>query len=190
MPKSISTNLRHPVKTEKERLPLKISYKFDSYLMHLIQEVTKRPAAEILAFFHELSTQVSDIGMEKRTGRGIRKSIVDYFPGSSIPFHLTVKGHKRRSADYDSVKREYVNHHEVFACSAEVGFPESSTWMKEDDLKAISVALMEKALLGGDDVVVEGFKKPEIRTPKMYKPLMDAFSGRPPEEKKEKKKDE
>jgi len=155
------------------------SYKFDSYLMHLIQEVTKRSPAEILAFFHELASQIAEIGVKKKTGTGIKKNLTDYFPGTSIPFNILVKG------------RPYYHYQDkldVFKCYIEVGFPDQPTYMNEEDLKNLSVLLMEKALLGGDDVVVPDFKKPEIRTPKMYKVLMDAFAGRPAPESKRKKR--
>jgi len=153
------------------------SYRFDQYLMHLIQSMTSRPPAEILAFFHELAGQVSEIGVQKRTGRGIRKEIVDYFPGTSIPFQLMVKGrpmHRR----YNPIHGSGPEGPEVFSCQVEVGFPEQRTYMKEDDLKNLSVLLMEKALLGGDDVVVPDFNRPEIKTPKIYKALMNSFAGR------------
>lgn len=172
----------------QDKIPVQTRYNFDPYLMHLVQEITKRPTAEIIAFFYELTSQVAEIGADNRRGRSIRKHIVDYFPGTSVPFKLLVKGWKSSTADWDQATKQYVNRREVFSCEATVSFPESRMYMKEEELKRIQTALMEKALLGGEDVVVEEFKKPEIRTPKMYKPLMDAFAGRPVEEKKPKRK--
>ena len=155
------------------------TYKFDSYLMHLVQEVTQRPPAEILAFFYELATQITEIGISKKNANGIKKKVVDYFPGTSIPFNIVVKG------------RPWYNHKlnvDVFHCDVEVSFPDQPTYVNEKELKDLSVLLMEKALLGGEDVVVPDFQKPEISAPKMYKDLMDAFAGRPAEPKKKKKK--
>jgi hypothetical protein len=169
-------------------LRVKLNYKFDAFLLHLVQELTKRPSAEILNFFNELSKQVCEIGAENRTGRGIRKNISDYFPGTSIPFHMQVKGYPRH--DYDSEKKEYISP-EYMSCHVEVGFPERKMYIKSQKLDDIAVALMEKALLGGDEVNIAPFIRPEIRTPKMYKSLMDAYTGRPaPESKKEKKEGE
>jgi hypothetical protein len=160
-----------------------IKYRFDAYLMHLIQEVSKRPPAEIVNFFYELTVQICEIGVNnaKSGQRSIRKNVTDYFPGTSIPFHVQVKGW-----------RPYGRYNEssTYTCEAEVGFPEERTYMDEDKLKNIAVSLMEKALLGGDEVIMEDFAKPEIRTPKMYKDLMDAFMARPKQEKKSRKKKE
>jgi hypothetical protein len=190
----------------QENLPVKLSCRFDQYLMHLIQETTKRPSAEILAFFYELVSQVADLGAKdkmsgnpntrtnKRSRGGIRKNIVDYFPGTSIPFHMLVKGWKHNSHEWvpDPVKGggTYVSKGTVYQCNAEVGFPESRTYIKEEDLKAISEALMERALLDApmDGINVPEFTKPEIQSPKMFKELMDAFAGREPEPKKSRKK--
>ena len=40
------------------RLKTKLNYRFDAFLLHLVQEATKRPSAEILNFFNELGKQV------------------------------------------------------------------------------------------------------------------------------------
>ena len=168
---------------------IKCEYQFDSYLMHLIQEVTKRPPAEILAFFHELATQIAEIGVKNKAGHGIAKKLVDYFPGTSIPFHIQVNGRPQ----WRGYNEQLESHVEMFSCHVEVGFPECRTYMKEETLKELSVLLMEKSLLGGGDVIVPDFQRPEIRTPKMFVPLMDAFAGRPvtePKRKKRKNKDE
>lgn len=163
------------------------SYRFDAFLMHLIQDVTKKPSAEILNFFYELAGQVIDIGIEKRTGRGFDKKIVDYFPGTSIPFYMRIKGHERQPYNYTT--RQYEGD-VTFSSKVELTFPAESSFMNEQQLADIAVGLMERALLGGEEVVVAAFAKPEIKSPKMYQKLMSAFVGRPEPEKKSRKKKE
>jgi hypothetical protein len=149
---------------------INLSYSFDSFLMYLLQDVTKRPTAEILNFFNELGRQVSEIGVEKAASTMIRKELTEYFPNTSVPFTFLMKGyHYGKSWD----------------CRAEVTFPwRRQLRVESKDLDRIGVELMEQALLGGEQVAMPPFVKPEIRTPKMYKSLMDAFAGRPPKEKK------
>ena len=165
---------------------ISISYELNPFLIHLVQEVTKRPSAEILNFFHELVGQVCDIGLNKKksSSRSIRKNITDYFPGTSIPFHILVRGHF--SNRWDPTRQIYLDEKQ-FSCNAQVGFPEERTYVKEEDLKEIAVGLMEKTLLGGEDVTVKDFDKPVINTPKMFKELMDMYSGRPAVKKKSRK---
>lgn len=162
------------VKVDGPALRTKQSYRFDAYLLALIQEVTKRPSADILNFFNELAKQVCDIGSENRTGNGIRKNITNYFPGTSIPFHMLVKGNKQYQA-WNNKTREYEGD-QILMCYVEIGFPDKALHIKAQDLDDIAVALMEKALLGGEEVNMPPFIKPEIKTPKMYKELMDAFT--------------
>jgi hypothetical protein len=158
--------------------------------MYLIQDVTKRPSIEIINFFHELATQVAEIGQQKKTGEGIHKKIDDYFPGTSIPFHMELEGRPTREYDY---KTRTYKEAETFSCSVNVGFPNRSTYIDDKVFEEIGDFLMEKALLGvdvpADSPANQPFVRPEVRSPKMYKALMDAFAGRPaPESKKRKKK--
>ena len=166
-------------------LPIKYRFNFDSFLMYLIQDVTKRPSAEILNFFNELVVQVAEMGFNNKKGRGIDKRIDDYFPDTAIPFHVRVKGRKSYGGNHWRTGEEVQEHYYAYA---EVGFPQCATYIKEDLLKDIQVALMEKALLGGDDIDIKPFEKPPIRSSKMYKSLMDAFAGREPEPKKTRKR--
>lgn len=175
----------------RELLTIKLKYRMDSFLMYLIQDVTKRPSIEIINFFHELSNQIAEIGQQNRTGNGIIKKIDDYFPGTSIPFHLELKGSPSRRYDYQAKK--YIEA-EVFRCDVSIGFPEQSTYIADDVFNEIGDFLMEKALLGievpADSPANAPFKRPETFSPKMYKDLMDLYAGRPVEEKKRKKKNE
>jgi hypothetical protein len=176
---------------EKERIEVKLSFRFDAFLLRVIQDVTKRPSAEILNFFNELGKQVANIGTEQRKGSGIRKNITDYFPNTSIPFRLIVKGDPRGPyRKYDLNKKAYTDE-EIPAhmnCEVEVGFPFEGMGIETQKLDDIAVQLMEQALLGGEEVAMPPFARPEIRTPKMYKPLMDAFAGREPAKSKKRKK--
>jgi len=180
---------------EEKNIPVKVEYYFDQYLMHLLQEITKRPSVEIIAFFYELGSQVADIGAKEKLkskgySRGMNKHIVDYFPGTSVPFSMKVKGYRRHDNSYDRATNKWIDKGEAYMCTAEVGFPEGRTYISEQELKDISTALMERALLDAplDGVKVPDFKKPVIRSPKMFKKLMDAFAGREPEPKKPRKR--
>jgi len=168
-------------------MKVKLNYRFDAYLLHLIQETTKKQSAEILNFFNELSKRVCEIGAEKRTGQGIRKNIKEYYPGTSIPFHMLAVGHPS-SRRWDPITKGYVVQEEVMSCSVEIGFPEQKEYIKSQDLDDIAIALMEQALMDGEEIQRPPFIKPEIHTPRMYKDLMDAFAGRPVEEKEEKQR--
>jgi hypothetical protein len=167
----------------EEVLKIKTTYKFDSFLMYLIQDITKRSSAEILNFFYELTTQVREVGLANRTGNGIHKKIADFFPGTSIPFHVEVRG-QCRIDQYDLVTRKYSGV-PYFKCQADIGFPtEITVSVNEKALEDNAVALMEKALLDAEDVPVAAFVRPQPKTPKMYKKLMDSFVGREPEPRK------
>lgn len=173
-------------------LRIKSTYKLDQFLMYLIQDVTKKPSAEILNFFYELATQVSQLGFKAKKGYGgIDKQIDDYFPGTSIPFHIRIKGHQgHNNTEWDPVSRTYKQIDNGYTHSAyvEVGFPERNTYIKEDLLSEAAVAIMEKHLLGGDGLDLAPFERPEQSAGRMYKKLMDSFAGRPEEPKKPRKR--
>jgi hypothetical protein len=185
------------VSLEEKNIPIKITYCFDGCLMYLIQEITQKPPAEIVAFFYELAVQIAEIGAankmaEKHGGsrRAMRKKVTDYFPGTSVPFNMLVKGQKRTMGTWNSRTNLYENQHEAYSCRVEVGFPETKQYIPEDELKAVSDALMERALLEApmDGVKIPEFKRPVIRSNRMFEDLMNSFAGRPPKEKKRRKK--
>src|ERR1035437_1760313 len=171
---------------EANTLKIKATYSFDEFLMYLVQDITKRSSADILNFFHELGRQVSEVGFSNMKGSSIHKKITDYFPGTSVPFHLLVKGAKQNGRWNPSTRR-YENV-EAYYCSVEVGFPDKGTYIEEKDLNDISVKLMEKSLLGREEVGIASFTRPNISTPRMYVKIMSAFTGRPEPEKKQRKK--
>jgi len=158
---------------EKEKLKISIRYQFDSFLMYLIQDMTKKSSAEIVNFFHELAQQVGTIGYQKMTGRGIDKQISDFFPKTSIPFFMRLKGHVER--EWNRTTGKYDNA-DIFACYADITFPESPTYMKQEELDNVATELMEKALLGVEASDMPPFKKPHIKTPDMFRKLMDSFT--------------
>jgi hypothetical protein len=96
---------------------LSIAYKLDSCLMFLIQDVSKKPSADIINFFYELATTVCELSFKNKraTQRGFHKNIIDYFPGTSIPFNLKVSGYTR---SWDP--------HAPFHARVEVKFPEKA----------------------------------------------------------------
>lgn len=174
---------------EVKQLPVKIKYHLDQFLMYLIQDVTKRPSIEIINFFHELSTQVAELGQLKKTGYGIHKKIDDYFPGTSIPFHMELEGRPNREYDY---KTSQYKDGEKFMCTVNIGFPNRSTYIDDKVFEEIGDFLMEKALLGvevpADSPANQPFVRPDVKSPKMYKDLMDLYAGRPVIEKTKKRK--
>jgi hypothetical protein len=161
--------------------PKKITanYNFDQFLMYLIQDVTKKSSAEILSFFYDLARQVCVIGVEKmRVNQGaIDKKIDDFFPGTSIPFHMRVKGHKYTNR-WNPHTRQYEDQESVFNAIVDVGFPDRPTYLNEKSLNHVCEALLEQTLLGGEVVPVPPFEKPQPSSGKMYKKLMDEVVGR------------
>jgi hypothetical protein len=166
----------------KEILPLKMYYRFDNYLMYLIQDVTKKDTVDIIAFFSDLSKAVSTIGQEKKTGGGIRKEILDFFPGTSIPFRMMVKGSISRFVrNWDPVSKRFINEEtKTFSCTVEVGFPEETLYMSEEKVERITEALLERELLGGGDIQLPAFDRPSPSTPKMYQKMMEDICGKAP----------
>lgn len=149
---------------------IKYHYRFDAFLMYLIQDVTKRPSAEILNFFNELSTQVAEIGVDKmhEGQRAIDKKIDDYFPGTSIPIHMRVTGYRNRRQEEQPV-----------SCEVTVSFPTRTAPIPEKDLQLAATMLMEHHLLGGEMPDVLPFTRPDIKSQRMFKDLMNTFMGRP-----------
>jgi len=175
---------------DEVQLKVRASYHFDKFLMYLIQDVTKKPSAEILNFFYELAGQIGQIGFRNMTGHSIDKKIDDYFPGTSIPFHMRVKGRKGWT-HYDYNTKHHEQENETFSANVEVGFPDCSTYIEEKQLNDAATAIMEQHLLGGDALDLPPFEKPVQRSARMFKAVMDEFAGRPkPERKKRGKKAE
>ena len=160
--------------------------------MYHIQEITKKPSVDILSFFYELSREVCTIGIKKRKNSygSIYKKIDDFFPGTSVPFNICVRGNPTGGRYYSNWHGSGTNHSDSdtqnFTCSVDIGFPDRATYMEESKLKDIETALVEQALLGGAGVHIADFVKPEIKASKMFKDLMDTVAGRPVEEKKRK----
>jgi hypothetical protein len=101
---------------------------------------------------------------------------------------MEVKGHPTgRSWNRD--KQAYEDHQQYLSCRVEVGFPANFMHVKSQDLDEIAVQLMEKALLGGEEVNMPAFVKPEFKSPKIYRDLMDQFLGRPVAPKRRRKKE-
>lgn len=138
--------------------------------MYLIQQTTKQPTEDILGFFYDLATRVAQIGYEKIDGKGIRKDIRDTFPGSDIPFKLLVKGHVRK--EWDRTAMTYSNN-EVMYGEMEVTFPDKT---RSVDQGALMEKIMEKTLLDGESL--PNFPKPQSKTPKMYKDLIQEVMKR------------
>lgn len=178
--------------TDEVHFNIKSDYRFDQFLMYLIQDVTKKSSAEILNFFYELATQVSQIGFKaKKKHSGIDKRIDDYFPGTSIPFHMRIKGHKGHNNNvWDPITRSYIQGPTNYSHSAyiEIRFPERNSFIDEAKLNEAAVAIMEQHLLGGDGADIPPFERPPQSAGKMYKALMDSFTGRPTPEKKPRKR--
>lgn len=148
-----------PVADDKKKV-YETTFKADAYLMYLLQTSTGLPTAKLLGFFSDLGKQVAKVGwdfMDKKNTRGMRKEIHDFFPGTSIPFMLFVKGYRWRSSEPAT----------KYTADIIVGFPEKATFVKQQELDTI---IMENLLLGGCDMAP--FERPEPKTPKLYKELM------------------
>ncbi len=173
---------------KKEMLPIKAHYRFDQFLLHLVQDVTKKPTADVLNFFYELTQQICQISMEKRKGSGVRKVFHDYFPGTSIPFHMLIVGHTNYDRGQWNPHTRVYEHPDkrVFSCDVEIGFPASRTYMDAKKLEDMQSAIMEQQLLGAEVVPLAPFDKPPIKNPKMFKKFMDEVLGRPVEDKPKK----
>jgi|GEM_PF-4755594 len=164
----------------EKHIETKMRFSLNRFLMYTIQDVTKKPSVEILAFFHDLSRSIANIGLEKNKGKGIRKDLEDFFPGTSIPFKMLIKGWK---SWYRGTWNPHTRQHEgeqkdIFEVSVEIGFPDNTLGIPEAQLKNISEALAERELLGGDGIVLPPFEKPETKTPKMYVKMMEEICGK------------
>lgn len=156
----------------------RITYRFDKYLMYLIQDVTKKPSAEILNFFYELSRALSEESIKKVKNhqRYLKRTATDYFPDSSVPFHVLVKGdipyHIQRGHKWE-------NNNDVWDFTVEVGFPDETSPMPEDELQRVNIELMENALFdAGHHVEAPKFMKPEFKSSESLRKLMNSFMGR------------
>lgn len=158
-------------KSNRPPLKCKADFSTDEFLMFLIQDVTKLPAADILGFFADLGKIVAEEGVHAMFENGttsMNKKIFDYFPNSAIPYSLKVDGNRdyywASHADAcDSSRKAYYH--------ISVGFPEKHLYV--DQSKLIDI-LIEKELLGG--ATIPDFKKPDTKCPKMYKDLMKKIS--------------
>ncbi len=165
--------------SEKKTIPLRTSLNMDSFLLYLIQQVTGQSSIEIVGFFSDFGRAVAQIGAEKRKGSSsrIRKDIRDFYPGTAIPFKLLVKGYKQ---NHRSVREDFIDAsgkpswkwvnipEEHYQANISVSFPEASTHF---DTAVVDNMLLEKMLLGGDDL--PPFRQPDPRTPKMFKKLIE-----------------
>lgn len=163
-----------------KQIETKIRFSLNRFLMYTIQDVTGKPSVDILAFFHDLSRSIANIGLEKNKGKGIRKDLEDFFPGTSVPFKMLIKGHKSwHRGTWNPHTRQYEGEEkDVFDVSVEIGFPDNSLGIPEAQMKNISEALAERELLGGDGITLPAFEKPETKTPKMYKSMMEEICGK------------
>lgn len=134
--------------------------------MYLIQQVTKKPTAEIIGFFYDFGKQIFITGCENMTGRSIRKDIQILYPGTAIPVKILVKGEKTYNIWNEKTKR-YTSG-DSFSGTMEVTFPDNATYM---DTEKIVDMIVEQELLGGCSL--PDFEAPKSRTPKMYKDLID-----------------
>jgi hypothetical protein len=164
-------------KVNKEIIPVQLEFSFDSHLLYLIQDVTKKDSIDILAFFNDLSRSIAELGVEKRTGMGIKKKLVNFFPNTSIPFFMVVEG--RPSTNRRWVKGALIeDDREVFRCHVEVGFPEDKTSFPTEMISKITEALLERDLLGHEGGFLQPFDKPEPKESKMYKKMMEDICGK------------
>lgn len=152
-------------------MEIKMGLRTDRSLMYLIQETTKLPSADILGFYSDLATRITQMGIEnmaKTKTKGIRKVIDDYFPGTPIPFKMVIDGRVYKQHKYDQNGR-YIGTEDLpsFNANCEISFPKGTDYVGQDKLSEI---IAEKMLLGGSDL--PPFERPATKTPKLYKELM------------------
>ncbi len=126
------------------------------------------------------------IGLQKKDSGGIDKRIDDYFPDTSVPFHMRAKGYNLRG-NWNPTTRRYDEDNTYYYCSVEVSFPQQLTPMPEKVLEEMTVKLMESSLGFGEAIDSKPFERPPIKTPKALKDIIDAFAGRPVKEKRQRK---
>jgi hypothetical protein len=134
------------------------SFTSDDALMYLIQDVTKLSTEEILGFFYDLGCKFAALGfeaMEDLGTTGMRKEVVDYFPNTSIPFRMLVKGKKRTMAT-----TQYAH--------IEISFPKKSNQI---DTKNLIEQILEINLLGAQPTLPP-FPKPKTKIPRLYKDII------------------
>lgn len=148
-----------------ESIKVRSRFTTDKFLMYLIQQTTKQPTDEILGFFYDFGTKVVEMGAEQMKGSSIRKEIHDFYPGTSIPFKMLVTGSK--TYHWNPISKIHEDERS-FSGNIEVCFPSVAAYV--DNTKLMEI-VAEKALLGGSNM--PEFEKPEPKTPKMYKKLVE-----------------
>ena len=138
-----------------------LRFRPDAGLMYLVQQVTGQETDEILGFFYDFSKQVFIEGMlnMKYNQREIRKKIEAMYPGTAIPFLITVDG--RKDKDHSGG-----NMH-VYSGDACATFPQNPSYMNVDKLMDV---IVERQLLGASSL--PPFEPPLSKTPKMYRKLI------------------
>ena len=136
----------------------KISFSTDKGLMYLIQQTTKQSTDTILMFFYDFGKEAFRIGVEAMSENqgSIRKEIHNLYPGTSIPFKVLIKADR-------------YNHNKAFYhASLEISFPHKPNYVNQDKLLD---AIVENHILGVQ--TMPDFEEPAMRTPKMYKDLIE-----------------
>lgn len=138
-----------------------LRFKPDAGLLYLVQQITGETSDEILGFFYDFSKQVFTEGMHnmKPNQREIRKKIEAMYPGTSIPFLITVDGSRLKNFN-----EEGTFYYSGDAC---VTFPQNPSYMNTEKLMDV---IIERQLLGGSSL--PQFEPPPSKTPKMYKALI------------------
>lgn len=157
---------------KSKRPPLKChsAFKADKFLMYLIQDITKLSTSDILGFFADLSKEIAEEGVHYMYEQGTRsmiKKISDFFPGTSIPYHIEISGSNYAHKGESNVPVREASY------IVNVCFP---TEMHPVDQVKLSDIIMEKAILGGSDL--PEFAKPDTKCPKMYRDLMKEVQSR------------
>lgn len=137
----------------KEKL---ISFRPNLDLMCLIQQATNQSTDEILGFFYDLGKEIMVLGLSKVTGKAIRAKIIEFYPGTSIPFTLLVKATKPKG-------------NWVGFCQINVLFP--CNRIATVDTKKLMEMIFEKQLLDAPSLL--NFEAPKAKIPKLYKDLVE-----------------
>src|SRR5581483_9269708 len=118
----------------------------DGTLLYAIQQYTKEPSADILAYFQRLTLELVE-SLKKSQAQFPTRKLVAMYPSTSIPFSVEVQCDRNFKSLF------------VHIC-----FPKKTTYLEGIDKIANEVA--EAVLLGGPIPFVEPFRAPYLKAPR------------------------
>lgn len=124
-------------------------YSVDSNLGYLIQQITKDPTHEVLAYFYGVSQFVMAELLRKSKASWINKDVILFYKDTPITYRINLSG--------AGPGREKPN------ISIKVTFPRNDESHKVDE---IMTAVMESGLTLTGEHTMDAFPTPQLKTPK------------------------